>query len=186
VVVQLIHHRFTRAEYHRMGEAGIIRPDARVELIDGEILEMSPIGRRHNAHVDRLAAHFFAAVDGRAIVRVQGSIVLGDTCEPEPDLALLRPRDDFYADTDATADAILLLVEVADSSEAYDRLTKTPMYARHSIPELWLVDLNRGLVTVSHDPSPAGYQTVRVYRPGETISPQSFPDIVISVDDVLA
>lgn len=169
-----------------MGEAGIIRPDARVELIDGEILEMSPIGRRHNAHVDRLAACFFAEVDGRAIVRVQGSIVLGDACEPEPDVALLRPRDDYYAEVDATADAILLLIEVADSSESYDRITKTPMYARHGIPEVWLVDLNRGLVTVSCDPSPSGYQTVRVYRRGETISPQAFPDIVIAVDDVLS
>lgn len=108
-----------------------------------------------------------------------------DTCEPEPDLAILRLRADFYAATDATADTILLLVEVADSSEAYDRLTKTPMYARNSIPELWLVDLNRGLVTVSCDPSPAGYRTVRVYWPGETISPQAFPDIVISIDDIL-
>ena len=74
---------------------------------------------------------------------------------------------------------------MADSSEAYDRLTKTPMHARHSIPELWLVDLNRGLVSVSCDPSPAGYQAVRVYRPGETISPQAFPGIVISIDDIL-
>ena len=168
-----------------MGEAGIIPPDARVELIDGEILEMSPIGRRHNAHVDRLAARFFSAVNGRAIVRGQGSIALGDDGEPEPDLVLLRPRDDFYDGTDATADAILLLIEVADSSEAYDRLTKTPMYARHGIPELWLVDLNRGLVTVSCDPSPAGYQTVRVYRRGEPITPQAFPDIVVAINEIL-
>jgi len=168
-----------------MAETGIIKPDARVELIEGEILAMSPIGRRHNADVDRLAAVFFEQLRGRATVRVQGSIVLSDGNEPEPDLALLRPREDFYAGADATPDTILLLVEVADTSESYDRLTKTPLYARHGIPELWLVDINRDRVTISRDPSGTGFQTVRIARRGEAISPLSFPDLTIAVEQIL-
>ncbi|MBA2447382.1 MAG: Uma2 family endonuclease, partial [Chloroflexi bacterium] len=95
---------------------------------------MSPIGRRHKAGVDRTAAVLFRGVGDAAIVRVQSSIVLGERSEPEPDVALLRPRDDFYADADETPEDVLLVVEVADSSEVYDRRTKAPLYARHGIP----------------------------------------------------
>ena len=183
--VQLAHHRFTRDEYHLMAKTGILKPDARVELIDGEILEMSPIGRRHNAGVDELGRKFQRGVGDEAIVRVQGSIVLDEHTEPEPDLVLLRPRDDFYRHVDATADAVLLIVEVADTSEAYDRRTKVPLYARFRIPEVWLADLNAGRVTIYRDPGPSGYASTRVARRGETISPLAFPDLTISVEDVV-
>jgi Uma2 family endonuclease len=185
MAVQLARRRFTRAEYHKMVEAGILEPRDRVELIDGEIVEMSPIGPRHMACVARLNRFFTRGVGDDAIVQIQGSIALEDEGEPEPDVVLLRPRADFYATAIATAEDTLLIVEVADSSETYDRLTKTPQYAWHGIPELWLVDLNRDRVTVSTGPSARGYTTTRVYRRGESLSPLAFPDLSITVDDIL-
>jgi Uma2 family endonuclease len=185
MVVDLKRYRFTRSDYHRMVQTGILQPDARVELIDGEIIEMSPIGDRHLACVDRLTRIFVRGVGDDAIVRVQGSIALDDNGEPEPDLVLLRFRDDFYAHAPATAEAALLIVEVADSSEGYDRRIKAPLYARHRIPELWIADLNRDHITVYTDPSSDGFTTTRVYRRGSSLSPLACPSLVISVDDIL-
>ena len=185
MAVELKRYRFTRADYHRMAQTGILAPDARVELIDGEIVEMSPLGGPHMAAVDRLNAYFVPRLLGAAIVRVQGSIALGDNGEPEPDVALLRYRNDFYATAPATEDSVLLIVEVADSSEAYDRRVKAPLYARYGIPELWIVDLNRALVTRYTDPSPDGYATTQVFRRGESLSPLALPALEISVDDIL-
>lgn len=178
-------HRFTRADYHRMAEAGILGEDDRVELIDGEIVQMSPIGRRHNAGVDRPAQLLFERVGRRAIVRVQGSIVLGESGEPQPDIVVLRLRSDFYRDADATAEDVLLLVEVADSSLDYDRRVKASLYARHGIPELWIANLIQDHLLVYLDPSPAGCGTTQILRPGETVRPSAFPDLEIAVDDVL-
>jgi Uma2 family endonuclease len=185
MAVELNRHRFTRSDYHRMAQTGILAPDARVELIDGEIIEMSPIGRRHMAAVDRANRVFDRGVGEDAIVRVQGSIALGDNGQPEPDVALLRFRDDFYAHAEATEEAVLLLVEVADSSEEYDQRTKAPLYARYGIPELWIANLNRDQLVVYRDPTPAGYATVRVLRRGESISPLAFPDLTVGVNDIL-
>jgi Uma2 family endonuclease len=185
MAVDLKRYRFTRSDYHRMAQTGILPPDARVELIDGEIIEMSPIGRRHMAAVDRLTNWFAPRVQGAAIVRVQGSIALGDNGEPEPDVALLRFRDDFYAMAPATEEAALLIVEVADSSEYYDRTTKAPLYARYGIPELWTVDLNRDLITRHLDPALHGYTTTQVFRRGESLSPLAFPNLTVAVNDIL-
>ena len=185
MAVQLTHYRFTRADYHRMVEAGILHEDSPVELIEGEILERSPIGRRHKACVDRCNRIFSQGLGGAAIVRVRSSIVLGERSEPEPDIALLRPRDDFYADADETPEDVLLVVEVADSSEVYDRQTKAPLYARHGIPELWIANLNRDQSIVCRDPAPAGYATMRVARCGESISPLAFPALTIAVEAIL-
>jgi len=185
MAVDLKRYRFTRADYHQMAQVGILKPRARVELIDGEIVEMSPIGRRHKASMDRVNDIFAPALKGVAIVRVQSSIVLDDYVEPEPDVVLLRFREDFYADSDETPDDILLVVEIADSSEAYDRQTKAQLYARHRIPELWVASLNRKEVFVYRDPTPDGYATTRVARRGETISPLAFPNLVVAVDAIL-
>ncbi len=178
-------YRFTRADYHRMAQTGILKPAARVELIDGDIVEMSPIGRRHNSRVDWCSRTFIQRLGGATIVRVQGSIVLDDNGEPEPDLVLLRPRDDFYASVDATPADVLLIVEVADSSETYDRRTKAPLYGRNGIPELWIVDLNRDRITRYLDPSPNGYATTQVFRRGESLGPLAFPNLMLPVDDIL-
>ena len=124
MAVELKRHKFSRANYHQMAKVGILEPKARVELIDGQIIEMSPIGRRHRSSVDRVTDVFAPRLHGKAIVRVQSSIALGEYGEPEPDLTLLRFRADFYAESDETPDDILLIVEVADTSEAYDRRTR--------------------------------------------------------------
>jgi Uma2 family endonuclease len=179
------HYRFTRAEYHRMVEAGILHEDSPVELIEGEIIEVSPIGRRHRSCVDRLNDLFVPLVREAAIVRIQSSLVLGERSEPEPDVVLLRRRADFYGQADETPADVLLVVEVADSSEGYDRLTKAPLYARYGISEYWIVNLNRDQVVVYRDPAPHGYATTRVARRGESISPLAFPNLAIAVDEVL-
>jgi Uma2 family endonuclease len=179
-------YQFTRADYHEMGRAGIFKSGVRVELIDGDIVEMNPIGRPHRTCVDRLNDIFVPSVRPNAIVRIQGSIPLGDHGEPEPDLALLRRRADFYATGDEeTPEDILLLIEVADTSERYDRRTKAPMYARFGVPELWIVDLNRNRITRYLDPTPDGYKTTRIYRRGESLSPLAFPALTIAVNDIL-
>ncbi len=185
MAVELKRLRFSRADYHQMAKVGIIKPRPRVELIDGDIVVISPIGRRHKASVDRVNDVFAPRLHGVAIVRVQSSIVLGEYGEPEPDLVLLRFRADFYAESDEAPEDVLLIVEVADSSEAYDRRTKGPLYARFGIPDYWIADLNRDRITVYRDPTPDGYATSRVYRRGESIVPLAFPDLTVAVDDIL-
>src|SRR5207247_3212709 len=137
----LAHRRFTVDEYYRMAETGILAEDDRVELLDGEIVEMSPIGPRHAATVTRLDHLFNRLVGDRAIVRAQNPVRLDGYSEPEPDIALVTPRADFYRAEHPTPRDILLIVEVADTSLRYDRHTKLPGYARAGVPEAWLVDL---------------------------------------------
>jgi Uma2 family endonuclease len=178
-------YRFTTADYYRMAEAGILNEDSRVELIGGEVLEMSPIGRRHVASVNRLNDLLPPLVRHAAIISVQNPIQLDEHNEPEPDLALLHRRADYYASGHPAPQDVLLIVEVADSSIEYDRQTKAPLYARFGIPELWIVDLTRDHIAVSREPTSAGYATTRVYRRGESISPLALPDLRIAVDDIL-
>jgi Uma2 family endonuclease len=160
--------------------------DDRVELLDGEIVVMTPIGRRHSSGVDRLNRFFARGVGERAIVRVQSPIRLGPYAEPQPDLSLLKPRDDFYAQADAGPEDVLLVVEVAEASARYDRQVKIPAYARSRIPEAWLVDLPGEGIEIYRDPGPDGYREVRRLRRGERVAPQAFPDLVLSVGDALA
>ena len=185
MAVDLKRYRFTRDDYHRMANAGVFRPGVRVELIDGEIIEMHPIGRRHRGTVDRLTAVLAPRVGTAAIVRVQSSIALGNNGEPEPDLVLLRYRADFYTESDEKPEDVLLVVEVAETSERYDRRTKAPLYARFGIPELWIVDLKRSRITRYLDPTPDGYASTRIYRRGESLSPLAFPSLLIPVVDIL-
>ena len=185
MALQFPRRRFTTGDYHRMAEAGVLSEDDRVELIDGEILEMSPIGSKHAACVARLTSLFSQRVGGAAIVWVQNPVQLGDRSEPQPDLALLRPRPDFYASAHPTADDVLLLIEVAESSMEYDRQVKVPLYARTGIPEMWLVGLARDQVTVHRDPTPGGYRVIRVLCRGDAISSAAFPHLEIAVADIL-
>jgi Uma2 family endonuclease len=134
-------HRLTVDDYYRMAEVGILDPEARVELIDGEIIDMAPPGSPHAGTVNYLTEVLMRAVQGGAIVLVQNPVRLSNYSEPQPDLALLRRRDDFYRERHPRADDALLIVEVAASSLRLDRKTKVPLYARHGIPEMWLVDL---------------------------------------------
>ena len=164
-------HRFDVHEYRRMGETGVLGPDARVELIDGEIIDMPPIGPSHNAAVDRLNRQLGAVVGERAILRVQGSFELSGHSEPEPDLALFAPRDDFYEHALPRPADVLLVIEIADSALVRDRDVKLPLYARHGVPEAWLVDLEGRRLTVHTDPTPDGYASVTAPPELRAVSP---------------
>jgi len=133
-------HKISVDEYYRMAEVGLLAPDARVELIEGEIVDMAPIGSGHSGWVNRLNHLFVRAVGERAVVMVQGPIRLGPRSEPQPDLAILKPRADFYGQGHATPADILLLIEVSDATLRYDLQTKVPLYARHGIPAVWVFD----------------------------------------------
>ena len=168
--------RFTVHDYERMAQAGVLTEDDRVELIDGEIIQMSPIGSRHAGTVDRFSKRFEQRFGDVALVRTQGPIRLGEHDEPEPDLALLKPRPDFYTTAHPTPSDILLVVEVADTSLEYDRRQKLLLYARHGIAEVWLADVNTDTILVSRDPAPSGYRTAWTVGRGDPIAPLAFPE----------
>src|SRR5262245_49782973 len=176
---------FTVDDYHRMTEAGILFEDDRVELIEGELIEMASIGNRHNAAVDRLNELFVDRLQHRAIVRVQGSVRLNERNEPQPDLVILRRREDFYESGTAGPGDTLLVIEVADSSLDFDRDIKAPLYARTGIAEFWLVDLQARMVTVFRDPVASGYRSERTAQADETLSPASLPEVTILVREVM-
>ena len=178
-------HRFTVADYYRMAEAGIFHEDSRVELIDGEIVDTVPIGPRHSRGVNRLSERFIVNLQGTAYVSIQNPIHLGEHNEPEPDVVLARWRADEYAGGHPTPEDVLLVIEVADSSAEYDRQTKGPMYARAGIADYWILDLARDHILVHREPTESGYATTRIYRRGEQIRPLAFPDLALSVDDIL-
>jgi Uma2 family endonuclease len=134
-------HRLTVADYYRMGEAGILAPDARVELIDGEIIDMAPPGDLHAGTVDQLVALLSRGIGDRALLRVQNPISIDGYSEPQPDIALLRPRADYYKTSRPRPQDVWLVIEVADTSLRHDRDEKMPLYARSAIAEAWLVDL---------------------------------------------
>ncbi len=184
MTVRPLRRLFTVAEYHRMAEAGILSEDDRVELLEGEIVTMSPIGSRHAACVARLTA-LLSGAGRRAILWVQNPIRLGEHSEPQPDVALLKSRPDFYASSHPGPEDVLLVVEVAETSAATDREVKVPPYACSGIPEVWLVDLAEDQVEVFREPSARGYQDLRVLRRGDSLAPLLFPDLLLPVDTVL-
>jgi Uma2 family endonuclease len=165
VGTQLQRRLFTADEFHRIAEAGILREDDRVELVDGEIVEMTPIGSHHAACVDRLNVLLQRSVDGRGIVRVQGPIRLDAHSEPQPDLSVLALRTDFYASAHPTPSNVLLVVEVAETSARYDRDIKIPLYARAAIPETWLVDLTERARGDFHPANAARISAIAARRP---------------------
>lgn len=176
---------FTREEYHRMAEVGILKCGERVELIRGEIIEMSPQGRRHRAFIDNLTQLLATGLAGRAIVSIQMPIVLTDDTEPEPDVQLLRRRAVPYKDREASADDVLLLIEVGVSSLAYDRSTKLRLYAAAGIPEYWVVDAVAESIEVYRTPQGDGYrEIVHVTGPTATVAPQAFPDIALTLAEI--
>jgi Uma2 family endonuclease len=173
-------------EYHRMGEAGILHEDDRVELIEGDLVEMAPIGSPHASTVNTLAELLGAALGRRAIVAPQNPIRLDDRSEPQPDLAVLRRHEHRYYGRLPGPDDVLLIVEVADSSLRHDRDAKLPLYAKHGIPEVWIVNLVDKLVEVCRDPRPDGcYGTVAPVGRGGALEPALLPGAVINVDDIL-
>jgi Uma2 family endonuclease len=178
--------RFSVDEFEHMVRAGVFASDDRLELIEGEIVEMAPIGDPHASVVDRLAAAMFRRLGDRVIVRVQGPVAfIPLLSRPQPDLTLLRPRMDYYASGTPEAGDIFLLVEVMDTSVEYDRRRKAPLYARAGVHELWLADIPGGVVDVLRAPSADGYRESRTHRRGEMLTLLAFPDVVLRVEDVL-
>ena len=177
--------RFSVKEYYLMAEAGILSPRDRVELINGEIVQMAPIGSYHAACVNTLNRLFMETLGRRVIVSVQNPVRLGERSEPEPDIALLRPRADAYQESHPGPDDVMLIVEVSHSTVEYDRDVKTPLYAEAGIPELWLVNLDEDYIDGLSDPDVAGYRTRRRYARGERIAPALLPDAELDVSEIL-
>ena len=169
-------------EYHRLGEVGILGPDERTELLDGEIIEMSPIGPRHAHCLDRFTRFLIEGIGRRAYVRVQNPSVLDERSEPQPDVVVAREREGGYYDAHPEPRDIHLLVEVADSTLFFDRNRKLPRYASTGVREAWLVDLTVNRIEVYRDPGPDGYREMTT---PDVLTPLDFPDVQIAVSDVL-
>ncbi|MGH7325353.1 MAG: Uma2 family endonuclease [Candidatus Rokuibacteriota bacterium] len=178
--------RFTLDEYHRMGEARILGEDDRVELIEGEIIERSPIGSRHAGTVARIHHLFSTRLGDRAVVWSQNPLLLArHQSEPQPDVMLLAPRTDFYTGGLPEPPDVRLLVEVAGASLLYDRRTKFPLYGRSGVAEAWLVDLEAGRIEIHRGVAGARYRDVRLPRADEPFSPTAFPDLIVTLGDLL-
>jgi Uma2 family endonuclease len=182
--IQLERHRFTVEEYHRMAEAGILKEDARVELIEGEIYEMTPISPRHAGHVIRLNTLLTARLSDRVLVSVQNPVVLDKLSEPQPDLTVLRPRPDFYTESHPEPVDIFLVIEVSEVP-AIERRLKLGLYARTGVREVWLVNLQAGRIEVYRGPGPDGYREYRALEWGQSLATEAFPDLPFTVDEIL-
>jgi Uma2 family endonuclease len=177
-------HRWTVAEYHRMGEVGLLNEDSRVELIDGEIVEMAPIGSEHGGKVNRFESICFSRYYAtRQLLRRKIPVVLGGYGEPQPDVAVLRWREDYYERAHPHAEDVLLLIEVSDSTLRYDRDVKVPLYASHGIPEVWLLDLQQRQLEIYREPVRGQYRQRDCRRTG-TLAPIRCPDAVIDLAEL--
>ena len=181
--MQLATYKFSVEDYHRMGETGILPPDKNFELIHGEIVEMSPVGFKHAAVVKRLNA--FCCNNFPAVVSVQDPILLGDASEPEPDIILLKPEDTFYSSRLPVATDALLIIEVSDSTLRYDQTSKLALYAENHIPELWIVNLQEQQLEIYREPNGSNYSQTLILKDLETVASLAFPEIEISVKDIL-
>lgn len=177
-------HRLTVTEYFRMGELGILAQDARVELINGEIIDMTPINSPHSGTVNHLNALLVLAAGTQAIVSVQNPIILGEYSAPQPDLCLLKPRDDHYKHSHPRACDVLLAVEVADSSLSYDRDTKASLYAQFGIVEMWLIDISGGCLWRFLDVKDQAYNSVSVVDTESAVEPVSLPGCHVNLADL--
>jgi Uma2 family endonuclease len=175
----------TVQEYHRMGEVGILSEDDRVELIEGQLIAMTPIGSDHHGTVIALTRLLVDAIGDRGMVSVQGPIRLDEVSEPEPDFAVLIPRNDSYRERTARPEEVLLIVEIAHSSLRYDRNIKIPLYARHNIPEVWIVDLVGNCVEVYREPEGDTYTQVMRIGPDGVLQLLVLPGVEISTKAVL-
>ena len=174
----------TLDEYHTMGVAGVLKEDDRIELIEGELIEMAPIGSRHVAKVNWLARLLSQCVGDQAIVSVQNPIALPPHNEPQPDLTLLKPREDYYEGKLSGPEDILLVIEVSDTTLAYDRDSKMPIYARNGIVEAWLVDIQAQTVSIYQEPGKNGYRRLLTPARNESITPQLLPNVVVRLTDL--
>jgi len=184
MTVQILRWQFTVADFARMTEAGIFAEDDRVELIDGEVRAMSPIGPRHAAIVKRLNALMSRQVADRAILSVQDPIQLTDYTEPQPDLAVLRVREDFYVQAHPMPADVLVVVEVAETSLEYDREEKVPRYAQVRIPEVWLLDVEQETVTQYTQPDGTRYCEEHTLQRGQILVAATVSNLRLALDDI--
>ena len=184
LLVERARRLFTIEEYHRMGETGILRPADRVELINGEILEMSPIGSRHMSCVNNLTRVLVLGLGARAVVSPQNPVRIPIYSEPEPDVAVLRSRS--YKTSAPAPEDVLLLVEVAETSLRFDRTVKLVLYARAGIPEYWIADAVAETITVHRRPVGETYEDVGIVGIDDTLSPLAYPGLEIRVADLFA
>ncbi len=178
-------HRFNVADYYRMAETGVLKPGSRVELLDGKIIDMSPIGPFHGGSVKRLNRLFNKLARGRWLVSAQDPVRLDDHSEPQPDLMLLKPVGDDYTSRHPVPDDVFLLIEVADTTLGLDREQKLPLYGRAGIVEVWIVNLVERTIEIYRGPHFSGYGSQRILRAGEQASPLAFPDVMVEVAELL-
>jgi Uma2 family endonuclease len=175
----------TSAEYEALVEQGVLTKDDRVELIEGEVIPLAPIGPPHGGVVIRLTNVLIPLLAGRALVGVQTSTRLSEVSEPQPDLMILRSRRDFYTTAHPRPEDIFCLIEVSDSSLAYDRGRKVPLYAQAGVPEVWLFNLAKEVLEVYREPGPRSYKSTTILRRGDRVAFAAFPDLIIEVSDLL-
>jgi len=182
--VRIVHHKFTVDDYYRMLEIGVLAEDDRVELIDGEVREMCPIDPVHAANIDRLNRLLSRRINEQTIIRVQNPIRLHDNTEPIPDLTLVRWQDDFYEHHHPLPADVLILIEVANTSLAYDRKEKLPRYAAAGIPEVWLINIARQTIEQYTTPANGQYTERVVLNRGQTLTPKAIDGIELTVDQI--
>ena len=183
--VQYKKHFFNVDEYYRMAEVGLLSEDDRVELIEGEIVEMSPIGRTHAGTVNRLNKFLNRKLDDSVIVSIQNPVRIDDFSEPQPDLALLKPRKDFYSKSHPGPEDVLVVIEVSDTTVNYDRNRKLPLYARAGIVEAWLIVLPKDIIEVHSQPRNGKYQKVQRLKRGKSLTSSAIPGFACKVEDLL-
>jgi Uma2 family endonuclease len=181
----VVRRPLTVAEYHVMGKAGLLTEDDRVELIEGELVAPFPISNDHAGTKNALTRVLLQVVGDRGVIAAGNSVQLDDLSEPQPDFSVLKPRDDFYRRATPRPDEVLLIIEVADSSLAYDRNVKRSLYARHGIPEFWIVNPVAGEVEVCRDPQGEQYASVSRFGPEGVLQPHLLPGATIQVATLL-
>jgi len=179
-------HRFTAHEYFRMGETGVLSRDARVELLEGQLIDMPPIGSAHASVVDQLGDLLYDALEGSAIVRRQQPVLLDEHSAPQPDLAVAVKRDDYYRRSHPCAGDVLLVVEVSDSTLAFDRDVKGALYARAGIPEFWVIDIDGARVTRFASPNNGAYAASAVFAAHDSIEARVFTDVRIPLSAIFS
>lgn len=177
-------HRFTVEEYYRMAETGILKPDARVELIEGEIVDMMPTGPFHSSVASLLSVLLNQSSNGRWIVWNQYPLHVDEHNEPEPDLMLVRPPLSKYRQGHPTPEDVFLVIEVSDSTLVKDQTTKLPLYARAGVEEVWILNVPQRQLEVYRQPHFTGYENKQIIREG-AIAPAAFPDALINITDLL-
>ncbi|MDQ2806849.1 MAG: Uma2 family endonuclease [Chloroflexota bacterium] len=182
----LVRWRLTTAQFERMGATGILDEDDRVELIEGELIAMCALGSRHVSCVNELNAFFLEQLGRRVVVSIQNALQVNEYTAPQPDVLVLRPRADRYAESLATAADVLLLIEVADSSLAQDRRVKLPLYAQAAIPEVWIINLGAKSVEQYTEPANGAYKTLRTIEHDAAITPTLLPGLTLAVADFIA